>query len=172
MKKAMSAATSFLPSCVLGVALLAGGVAEADQQQQQDPSRNLLEVAQADGRFSTLLDAVEKAGLDEPLQGDETYTLFAPTNEAFGTLQPGQLDEWMSDDKASHRRLVEVVSYHMVEGEVSLEGSSEVTTLQGTDMAIDAQEGSASVGNAAVVESDIKASNGVIHVVDSVLIPE
>ncbi|MBY5969947.1 fasciclin domain-containing protein [Halomonas denitrificans] len=132
----------------------------------------LWQVIQDDERLTTFATAVEASDLDERMSEEGEMTVFAATQEAFDALSEGRLDDWLSDDKTQHRRLVEVVSYHLVDGAWQPGDSDVVTTLQGTDMSVEEQDGDWQVGNATLVERDIQASNGVIHIIDAVLIPE
>ena len=120
--------------------------------------------------FSTLVAAVEAAGLVETLQGEGPFTVFAPTNEAFDALPEGTLDSLLEDPEA----LANILTYHVVEGAVmsgDLEDGMEATTVQGTDVTISLGD-EVMVNEATVTTPDIEASNGVIHVIDTVLMPE
>lgn len=132
--------------------------------------KNLVDTAQSAGQFSTLLKAVETAELGETLKSGGPFTLFAPTDEAFAKLPPAELDALLKD-KA---KLAEVLKFHLVSGTVN---STEVAklstakTVEGQELAIDATKG-VKVGSATVTKTDITASNGVIHVIDTVLMPK
>ena len=136
------------------------------QQEEGD----IVDVATEAGSFTTLLTAVEAAGLVETLQGDGPFTVFAPTDEAFAALPEGTLDSLLADTEA----LSEVLLYHVVEGEVMASDVVELdsaTTVQGEDIAINVADDSVKVNEANVVSTDIAASNGVIHVIDQVVLP-
>jgi len=138
----------------------------APQQEEAD----IVGVATEAGSFSTLLTAVEAAGLVETLQGDGPFTVFAPTDEAFAALPEGTLDSLLADTEA----LSQVLLYHVVEGEVMASDVVELdsaTTIQGEDIAITVEGDSVRVNEANVVSTDIAASNGVIHVIDQVILP-
>ncbi len=134
------------------------------------PKENLVEVAKAAGSFNTLLTAVEAAGLSEVLASSE-FTLFAPTDEAFAKLPEGSLEKLLADPEA----LTNVLKYHLLDGRVM---ANEValltaaTTLNGDDLTIGVSDSGIKVNDANVARIDILASNGVIHVIDSVLLPE
>jgi uncharacterized surface protein with fasciclin (FAS1) repeats len=119
--------------------------------------------------FSTLTTAIEAAGLEKILTEDGPFTVFAPTDEAFAKLPKGTLESLLEDKEA----LKKVLLYHVVSGAVA---SSDVIklesaeTLNGMKLAIDTRQG-VKVGDARVTKTDIKAKNGVIHVIDTVLIP-
>jgi uncharacterized surface protein with fasciclin (FAS1) repeats len=140
---------------------------------EQEMSETIVDIAASDENFSTLVTALELAGLDAALQGEGPFTVFAPTNDAFNALPEGVLESLVADTEA----LTDVLLYHVAEGEamaadvVELDGQKVKTLLgQYLDIAIEAEL--VLVDEAQVVVTDIKASNGVIHVIDSVLIPE
>jgi uncharacterized surface protein with fasciclin (FAS1) repeats len=138
----------------------------APQQEEAD----IVAVATEAGSFSTLLTAVEAAGLVETLQGDGPFTVFAPTDEAFAALPEGMLDSLLTDTEA----LSQVLLYHVVEGEVMASDVVELEsapTVQGEDIAITVEGDSVKVNEANVVSTDVVASNGVIHVIDRVILP-
>jgi uncharacterized surface protein with fasciclin (FAS1) repeats len=133
-----------------------------------EPAGNtLLDVAKNAGTFATLLKAIEAAGLTETFQGPGPYTLFAPTDEAFAKLPKERLDALLADKTA----LAEVLSYHVLPGRVAgkdVAALTKTTTVSGMDITID--EGK--FGTATVGKTDLEASNGVIHAVDTVVFPE
>jgi len=133
-------------------------------------TRDIIETAAAAGSFNTLAAAIEAAGLTETLKGEGPFTVFAPTDEAFAKLPEGTVDALLKD-KA---RLTAILTYHVVPGRVKSEdvaGLSSATTVNGADLAIKVQDGKVMVGQATVTQTDIAASNGVIHVIDQVLLP-
>jgi uncharacterized surface protein with fasciclin (FAS1) repeats len=129
--------------------------------------RDVVEVAADDERFSTLVAAVKAAGLVETLKGDGPFTVFAPTNEAFAKLPDGTAEALLRPE--NRKRLREVLLYHVVPGRIRL-GRRELATAQKASVTVVA-EGTLLVNNAEVLASDVVASNGVIHVIDTVLIP-
>ncbi|HIK32661.1 MAG TPA: fasciclin domain-containing protein [Oscillatoriales cyanobacterium M59_W2019_021] len=131
----------------------------------------IVEIAAGNESFSTLTAALEAAGLLETLSGAGPFTVFAPTNEAFAALPEGTLEEWLKPE--NQEALIEILTYHVVPGKVMSAdlADGEVTTVQGSPVTIDLSNG-VMVGNANVVTADIPASNGVIHVIDTVMIPE
>jgi uncharacterized surface protein with fasciclin (FAS1) repeats len=134
-------------------------------QEEQD----ILGTAAAAGNFTTLAAAVEAAGLTETLSGEGPFTVFAPTDEAFAALPEGALDELLANPEA----LAQVLTYHVVEGEVTsdqLTEGQEVTTVNGAPATI-TLEGGPMINDAMISQPDVQASNGVIHVIDSVLLP-
>lgn len=130
---------------------------------------NIVEVATSAGSFTTLLTAAEAAGLVETLTGEGPYTVFAPTDEAFA-----ELGSTVDDLLANPDELRDVLLYHVVEGEVTAAEVVELdsaTTVQGDDLAIMVEGDTVMVNDATVVQADVMASNGVIHVIDKVLVP-
>ena len=152
----------------LSAAVLPMSVAVA--QGSHAPANTIVDVAVAAGKFKTLVAAVQAAGLVETLKGAGPFTVFAPTDEAFAKLPPGTVEALLKD-KA---KLAAILTYHVVSGAV---GSDQVVklksakTVNGKDVAIMVMNGKVMVGNANVITTDIKASNGVIHVIDAVLLP-
>jgi uncharacterized surface protein with fasciclin (FAS1) repeats len=135
-----------------------------------EPERNLVETAQAAGQFDTLLTAATAAGLADELARGGPYTLFAPTDAAFGALPAGTVEALLADRAA----LRAVLLYHVVEGRVTAgqaAGLSAAPTLNGRAVPIVSSGGQLRVGGARVVQADVGASNGIIHVVDAVMIP-
>lgn len=134
--------------------------------------KNIVETATEAGDFTTLLAAAEAAGLVETLSSEGPFTVFAPTDAAFDALPDGTVDELlMPENKA---RLTQILTYHVISGEVmssDLSDGMEAGTVEGSAVTISLEDG-VMVNDANVVSADIEASNGVIHVIDAVLIPE
>lgn len=133
-------------------------------------AKTIPEVAKEAGSFGTLLTAVQAAGLAETLSGPGPFTVFAPTDEAFAKIPKADLDALLAD-KA---KLTAVLTYHVVPGKVmakDVTALKSAKTVQGGELAIDTASG-VKVGNATVVKTDVEASNGVIHVIDTVLMPK
>jgi uncharacterized surface protein with fasciclin (FAS1) repeats len=130
---------------------------------------DIVDTAVSAGSFNTLVAAVQAAGLVDTLKGAGPFTVFAPTDEAFSKLPAGTVDSLLKDIP----QLTKILTYHVVSGKVL---SSDVvkldkaTTVQGSDVKIDASNG-VKVNDATVVTPDVEADNGVIHVIDSVLLP-
>ena len=132
-------------------------------------TKNLIETATAAGTFKTLLKALGEADLTKTLEGKGPFTLFAPTDEAFGKLPEGSLESLMKDK----RQLKAVLSSHVVAGKhlaKELGGMKSTKSLEGGEIRFDATDG-VKVNGAKVTRSDIEATNGVIHVIDAVLLP-
>lgn len=144
------------------VAALAGAAFAAQ-------AKDIVETAVAAGQFKTLATALQAAGLVETLKGKGPFTVFAPTDEAFAKIPKDQLDALLKD-KA---KLTAVLTYHVVPGTVMAKDvkAGKVKTVQGSELTV-ATAGGVTVDNAKVVKTDITASNGVIHVIDSVVLPK
>ncbi len=138
-------------------------------------SMTITEIVADGSDFSTLLAAVEAADLGETLAGEGPYTVFAPTDEAFAALPEGTLDTLLEPENQD--QLAGILTYHVVPGEIPAADvtAGEVTTVNGADFTIATEDGvviTDGQGNQAVVtQTDVTASNGVIHVIDAVLLP-
>ncbi|HEY7470297.1 MAG TPA: fasciclin domain-containing protein [Acidimicrobiia bacterium] len=131
---------------------------------------SIVETADTAGTFTTLLAAAEAAGLVDTLEGEGPFTVFAPTDEAFAALPEGTVEGLLEDPEA----LSNILLYHVVSGEVTSDQvvtMDSATTVQGADLTIAVDGESVMVNDATVVSADIMASNGVIHVIDAVLLP-
>ena len=130
--------------------------------------KDIVDTAVAAGSFKTLVTAVQKAGLVETLKGKGPFTVFAPTDEAFAKIPKAQLDALLMD-KA---KLTAVLTYHVVPAQVLAKDvkAGDVATVQGGNLAVTTSSG-VKVNDAKVVTTDVLASNGVIHVIDTVLMP-
>jgi uncharacterized surface protein with fasciclin (FAS1) repeats len=131
------------------------------------------ELAATNDSLQTLSQAVEAAGLEETLSGEGPYTVFAPTDDAFAALPEGTLDELLQPENQD--RLAEILSYHVVSGEVTASEleSGEVETLAGEPLTVQVEEGAdgITVNGAEVTQPNIEASNGVVHLIDQVVMP-
>ena len=129
---------------------------------------DIVDTAVSAGSFKTLVAAVQQAGLVDTLKGSGPFTVFAPTDEAFAKIPKAKLDALLNDKAA----LTKVLTYHVVPGKVKASDvkAGKVATVQGESLTLGTQ-GGVSVDQAKVVKADIVADNGVIHVIDSVLIP-
>lgn len=130
---------------------------------------NIVEVATNAGSFNTLIAAVQAAGLVETLSGPGPFTVFAPTDDAFAKLPEGTVEGLLEDKE----QLTKILTYHVVPGKVmaaDVQSLDTATTVEGSDLKIDASSG-VKVNDATVTQADIEADNGVIHVIDTVLLP-
>lgn len=144
---------------------LAGTMAFAAQHESE---MNIVETAQDAGNFSTLLSAAESAGLAETLSGEGPYTVFAPSDEAFEALPEGTIDG------LSEEQLTSILTYHVVPSAAmagDLSDGQMLETVNGAELEVSIDGNTVMVGDATVTQADIEASNGVIHVIDSVLMP-
>jgi uncharacterized surface protein with fasciclin (FAS1) repeats len=132
---------------------------------------DIVDTAVKAGSFNTLVDAVKAAGLVDTLKGAGPFTVFAPTDEAFAKLPDGTVDALLKDIP----KLKKILTYHVVSGKVKAADFSltlkSATTVEGSDVKIDASNGSVKVNDATVSTPDVDTDNGVIHIIDTVLIP-
>lgn len=149
-----------------------------EETEAAAPEGNIVDTAVAAGQFTTLTSALESAGLVETLQGDGPFTVFAPTDDAFAALPDGTVDELMADPVGD---LAEILQYHVIADEVwaadvmEMDGQM-VETVQGTELTVEVDGENVSLVDAAgnsvnVTDTDIESTNGVIHVIDGVLMP-
>lgn len=144
----------------------AGALGEGVVEEQP----TIAEIASNDGRFGTLVAALDAAGLVETLQGEGPFTVFAPTDEAFAALPDGTVEALLDDIPM----LTDVLLYHVVGGSVASEDVVELTqaqTVQGQPVVISTSGSTVQVNGATVTQADVTASNGVIHVIDRVIVP-
>lgn len=137
-------------------------------------SSDIVATAQSSGQFNTLVAAVQAAGLVETLQGPGPFTVFAPTDAAFAALPAGTLDSLLKPENKG--QLTRILTYHVIPGRVTsgdIQGKAlDVATVEGSALKVDASGGNGvMVNEARVVTPDVMASNGVIHVIDKVVLP-
>ena len=148
----------------------------ADHHEKSDAAgakKDIVETAVAAGQFKTLAAALQAGGLLDTLKGDGPFTVFAPTDEAFAKLPAGTVESLLKPENKD--KLVAILKYHVVPGNVTSDkvaGMSEAKTVEGNSVKIKAADGKVMIDNATVTKADIAAKNGVIHVIDSVLIPQ
>jgi uncharacterized surface protein with fasciclin (FAS1) repeats len=133
-------------------------------------AKDIVDTAIAAGQFNTLAAALDKAGLVATLKGKGPFTVFAPTDAAFAKLPKADLDALLADNA----KLVAVLTYHVVPGNVMAKDvkPGKVKTVQGSELTLATSDGGVTVDGARVVKADIAADNGVIHVIDSVVLPK
>lgn len=151
---------------ILAVLLSATGI------QARAADKNIIQTAVAAGSFHTLAAALKAADLTGALEGKGPFTVFAPTDDAFKKLPPGTLEMLLKPE--NKEKLRAILTYHVVAGDVTaaqVMKLSSVKTLNGKNLTITTNDGAVMVNNAKVVKADIHASNGVIHVIDTVLLP-
>ena len=135
--------------------------------------KDIVAIAAGDERFKTLVAAVTAAGLVETLQGEGPFTVFAPTDEAFAKLPAGTIEELLKPE--NKQKLVDILTYHVVAGKVmaaDVVTLSEAETVLGQKVTVKVEDGKVYINDAQVIITDIEASNGVIHVIDTVLLPQ
>ena len=150
----------------VGVMVALGGSASAQ-------GKDIVDTAVAAGQFTTLAAALKAAGLVETLKGTGPFTVFAPTDAAFAKLPKGTVEELLKPENKA--KLTAILTYHVVAGKVMAADVVKVKdakTIQGGSIKVNATGGKVMVDSANVVKADIVASNGVIHVIDSVLMPK
>jgi uncharacterized surface protein with fasciclin (FAS1) repeats len=161
---------TFLATAVIGAAAL--GLSACTEATTSTTQMDIVETAVADGSFTTLVAAVQAAGLVETLQGPGPFTVFAPTDEAFAALPEGTVETLLLPENRD--QLTAILTYHVIPGAVmsgDIAGQTlSVASVNGAELAIDATDG-VRVNNASVIAADVTASNGVIHVIDTVLLP-
>jgi len=142
------------------------GVAHANPK-----ANDIVAVASSAGSFNTLVAAVKAAGLVETLQGPGPFTIFAPTDEAFAKLPKGTVEDLLKPE--NKEKLVAILTYHVVPGKVMAADvkTMKAKTVNGQSLDVKVADGAVTVDNAKVVKTDVAASNGVIHVIDSVVLP-
>lgn len=159
------ASASLLALLILPACIASGPATGADQ-----PARDIVDTAVAAGQFNTLVTAVKAADLVDTLKGEGPFTVFAPTDEAFAKIPQETLAGLLKDKPA----LTGVLTYHVVPGKVMAADVVKIDsakTVQGQSLTIDTTGGAVKVNGANVVKTDIVCSNGVIHVIDAVLLP-
>jgi uncharacterized surface protein with fasciclin (FAS1) repeats len=143
-----------------------------DQVILPEPIADIIQVADGAGAFTTLLTAVDAAGLTETLKGDGPFTVFAPTDDAFAAIDPAALNALLADPEA----LAAVLTYHVVAGEFAATdvlAESSLSTVNGAQAAISLDgDGNPRIDDALILSTDIGARNGIIHVIDRVIFPE
>ena len=157
--------------------IAACGEEEAETSTSPSPSpsvvqKDIVDTAVEAGSFTTLVSAIQAAGLEETLRGEGPFTVFAPTDDAFAALPEGTLDSLLADPEGA---LADVLTYHVAAGKVmstDLSDGMKIDTVNGAQLTVKiGADGKVMIGDATVVTADVEASNGVIHVIDAVLIP-
>lgn len=177
---------SFIPAVLASLFLVACGNTESENKTnsgdtatnadtapvEQTMSKNVVETAMGSADHTTLVTAVKTAGLVETLSGTGPFTVFAPTNAAFAALPAGTLDELLKPE--SKDKLTSILTYHVVPGKVmssQLSDGQKVTTVNGQELTVSIKDGKVMINGANVTAADLDCSNGVIHVIDAVVLP-
>ncbi len=170
----LAAAAAVAGLSFAGASALADHHEESEKSSMNKDGKDIVATAKGNQQLSTLVKAVTAAELAETLQGDGPFTVFAPTNEAFEKLPSGTLDSLLKPE--AKQQLQQVLLYHVVSGEVmasDVTNLDEAETVQGGAIRINAEGGNVTLNdNVKVIKTDIKASNGVVHVIDGVLLPD
>ena len=146
--------------------------AQYPTQKEKVPMKNIVEIAVEAGSFNTLVAAVKAAGLAETLSGEGPFTVFAPTDTAFAKLPAGTIDALLADKE----KLTSILTFHVLSGKVVAAdiikaNGATPTTVNGLPLDVVVRDGKVFVNGAQVVTADVAASNGVIHIIDTVLLP-
>lgn len=152
---------------------LVGAIANAGHHEEAEmKASDIVDTAVSAGQFNTLAAALTAAGLVDTLKGDGPFTVFAPTDAAFAKLPEGTVENLLKPENRD--QLVAILTYHVVPGEVLAKDVVQLdsaTTVNGSDLSIMVSDNGVRVNDANVVTTDIAASNGVIHIIDSVILP-
>ena len=185
--RSTSTATSNRRMLICGLGLLAAGaaallplratpVARADAAVPgaagDAAGKDIVQTAMAAGQFKTLTAALKAAGLVETLRGTGPFTVFAPTDEAFAKLPTGTVEELLKPE--NKEKLTAILTYHVLAGKVpskDITSAMEPKTVNGKALKVEPKDGKVMVNDATVIKADVEASNGVIHVIDKVLMP-
>lgn len=168
----MTKMTAFLASAAL---LACGSMSAHAYSSYGDKAAkpDIVDTAVAAGSFTTLVTAVQAAGLVDTLKGEGPFTVFAPTDEAFAALPEGTVESLLKPENRD--QLVAILTYHVVPGKVTASEVvkiSEAATVNGAKVSIAVADGQVQVDGATVVQADVMAGNGVIHVIDQVILPQ
>ena len=139
----------------------------------QPASQDIVDTAVSAGSFKTLVAALQAAGLVDTLKGKGPFTVFAPTDDAFAKLPAGTVDELLKPE--NKQKLIAILTYHVVAGKVTAAQAMKLNsakTVNGQSLAISTDGGTVKINDATVTKADIMCSNGVIHVIDTVLVPK
>lgn len=157
---------------VFAIGIIAMAPYNSAEKSAKDHHQNIVELATETDELSTLAAAITAAGLVETLEGDGPFTVFAPTNEAFDALPEGTLESLLMPENRD--KLVEILTYHVVSGKVMSDDLSDgmsAETVQGSEVSITVSDYGVRVDEASVTQADVEASNGVVHVIDAVILP-
>ncbi|BAM03222.1 fasciclin domain-containing protein [Phycisphaera mikurensis] len=170
---ALALAAGVFAGTAAPAATAAPPAADLGHHEGKHAKKDLVGTALENGSFTTLLAAAEAAGLVETLKSEGPYTLLAPTDAAFAKLPAGAIADLLKPE--NKEKLKSVLLYHVVDGKALAEdvsGMSEVETLEGSMVEVSTEDGKVMLNDATVEAADVMASNGVIHVIDTVLMPE
>ena len=173
----MSYFTSMAPRWVsaglIGLMLTAGVAYGQEDESDMQGGKDIVETAKEAGQFETLVSAIEAADLVDTLKGEGPFTVFAPTDEAFSVLPDGAVDDLLRPE--NKEKLQAVLTYHVVPEKLMAEdvmAQDSAATVQGQELELSTDGHEVMVNDATVIKGNIEASNGIIHVIDGVLMPE
>jgi uncharacterized surface protein with fasciclin (FAS1) repeats len=152
--------------------VIAGGYGKTDKSAGSMMEKDIVDTAISAGQFGTLVQAVQAADLVDTLKGTGPFTVFAPTDEAFAKLPAGTLDDLLKPENKA--KLQSILTYHVVPGNVGSTDAAKLTsakTVNGESFSIRSGSNGLMVDEATVIKADIKAGNGIIHVIDQVILP-
>lgn len=153
-------------ACLLSIAAISSGSLRADEK------KDIVDTAVAAGSFKTLAAALGAAGLVDTLKGDGPFTVFAPTDEAFAKLPAGTVEDLLKPENKA--KLIDILTYHVVAGNVESAAAVKLTTataLNKKAIKLEVQDGALYLNESKVTTADVKCTNGVIHIIDAVLLP-
>jgi uncharacterized surface protein with fasciclin (FAS1) repeats len=160
----------FVTASLLGLFAILGSVVFGTVRAEDKPAKDIVDTAVGAGQFKTLVTAVKAAEMVETLKGKGPFTVFAPTDEAFAKIPKEKLEALLKDKEA----LTAVLTYHVVPGEVmaaDVVKLDSAKTVQGKSINIATKDGKVTINGANVLKTDIVCANGVIHVIDAVIMP-
>lgn len=163
--------STFVMALFLSVTLLANDEVEKPLKEKAD--KDIVDLAASTDFLSTLVAAVKAGDLVDVLKGDGPFTVFAPTNEAFAKLPAGTVEDLLKPENKA--KLVAILTYHVVPGKVmstDLKDGQKAKTVQGQEITVSLKDGKAMINNATVTTADIEATNGIVHVIDTVILPK
>lgn len=167
----MKTLKSLMIALMIGSFIYAGNT-QAQNEMKMKPATDIVDLAVSTDFLSTLVAAVKAGDLVATLKSDGPFTVFAPTNDAFAALPASTLDMLLKPENKD--QLVKILTYHVVPGIVKstdLKNGMKATTAEGSDIKIEVSKSGAKVNKANIISADIMASNGVVHVIDQVLMP-
>lgn len=164
--------TSYIAGVALTVSALTFASPVLANHHKEGDLKDIVATAQANDQFSTLVSAIQAAGIADTLKDSGNLTVFAPTNDAFEALPSGTLDKLLKPENKA--KLIDILTYHVVEGKVlaaDVMDMDSATSLEGTELNISVDGETVMINEAKVIKADVQTSNGVIHVIDTVLLP-
>ena len=169
----MKAALKLAVTAIALTAVIGWNANSARADHHEEEKMDIVDTAVKAGKFKTLVAAVQAAGLVDVLKGDGPFTVFAPTDEAFAKLGDDAIADLLKPENKD--KLVSILTYHVVSGKVmaaDVTGIKKAKTVQGSELKVEVKKGEVFIDKAKVIATDIETSNGVIHIIDTVVIPK